>query len=104
MIAHRNRERSFLFILKAKRFRGYESPEVVYINVSPGSIQPGPEDMMMYVVDARNKKPFGFLGSPPFTYRYEGAHELPVQPTSEGHFDHIHPGERAFCYNYVCNC
>ncbi|MFS8211827.1 hypothetical protein [Paenibacillus sp. S29] len=86
----------FLIYPQNKTVPGFENPEVVYINLPPGSIKSGPEDDQMYVVDALNKVPFGEPGSPPFQYRYEGPHSPAVQPNAQGHFDHLRPGERAF--------
>lgn len=86
----------FLIYPQNKAVPGFENPEVVYINLPPGTIQSGPEDNRMYVVDALDKMPFGEKGSPPFHYRYEGPHSPAVQANAEGHFDHLRPGERAF--------
>ncbi|GLI10166.1 hypothetical protein YDYSG_61990 [Paenibacillus tyrfis] len=86
----------FLIYPQNKTVPGFEQPEVVYINVPPGSVQAGPEDERMYVVDALDKIPFGFSGSPDFAYRYQGPHAPPVQPDAQGHFDHLRPGDREF--------
>lgn len=86
----------FLIYPQSKTVPGFEQPEVVYIDSSPGTIQAGPEDDRMYVIDALNKIPFGDPGSPPFSYPYKGEHSPPVPPNDEGHFDHLHPGSREF--------
>jgi len=86
----------FLIYPQSKTIPGFENPEVVYIDEAPGSIQAGPEDARMYVVDALNKTQFGSSRSPKFAYRYEGPHAPPVQPNAQGHFDHVRPGDRAF--------
>ncbi|KQO18415.1 hypothetical protein [Paenibacillus sp. Leaf72] len=86
----------FLIYPQSKTIPGFEQPEVVYLNAQPGSIQSGPEDNRIYVVDAVNKIPFGFEGSPAFKYRYEGEQNPPVKPDADGHFDHIRPGTHEF--------
>lgn len=87
----------FLIYPQSKTIPGFEQPEIVYINAQPGTIQSGPEDKRIYVVDAKNKQPFGDPRSHEFKYRYEeGANNPPVQPDANGHFDHIRPGTREF--------
>ncbi|WP_236894930.1 MULTISPECIES: hypothetical protein [Clostridium] len=86
----------FLIYPQNKWLSGFEKPEIVYINMHPGTIKEGPEDDRIYVVDAINKEPFGFPSSPSFKYRYEGDHEPAVQPNDHGHFDYLKPGDRAF--------
>jgi hypothetical protein len=86
----------FLIYPQNKTVSGFENPEIVFINVPPGSIQAGPEDERIYVVDALNKIPFG-AGSPSFRYPFKVPNAAPpVQPNTQGHFDHVRPGERAF--------
>ncbi|MEM5650937.1 hypothetical protein AAHB57_29870 [Bacillus cereus] len=93
----RERGTKFLIYPQNKTVPGFEQPEVVYIDSTPGSIQAGPEDERIYVVDSINKKPFGFPGAPRFSYRYTDLHAAPpVQPNAEGHFDHVRPGSREF--------
>lgn len=86
----------FLIYPQNKSLSGFEKPEIVYIDIPPGTIKEGPEDDRIYVVDAINKGPFGSPSSPDFKYRYEGDHEPAVQPNDHGHFDHLKPGDRAF--------
>ncbi|WP_051236891.1 hypothetical protein [Paenibacillus pinihumi] len=83
----------FMIYPQNKKLKGFEQPEVVYINLPPGSIQVGPEDDRMYVVDAKDKHEYRIVGEGP---RYSGPRFPPVQPNEEGHFDHIHPDDRAF--------
>lgn len=83
----------FLVYPQNKNLRGFEQPEVIYINLTPGSIQAGPEDDKMYVVDAKDKLQYRFRGEGP---PYQGPRFPPVEPNQEGHFDHIRPGTRAF--------
>lgn len=81
----------FLIYPQNKKLKGFEQPEVVYINLTPGSIQAGPEDERMYVVDAKNKKEYKFEGPP-----YQGPRFTAVKPNEEGHFDYISPNTREF--------
>ncbi|WP_258297059.1 hypothetical protein [Paenibacillus peoriae] len=83
----------FLVYPQNKRLKGFEHAEVVYINIPLGSIQAGPEDERMYVVDAKDKRHYQFEGEGP---PYSGLRFPPVQPNREGHFDHIQPNTREF--------
>ncbi|MGM2417584.1 hypothetical protein ACS2MN_30015 [Bacillus cereus group sp. BceL062] len=83
----------FLVYPQNKKLKGFEQPEVIFINLPPGSIQAGPEDAKMYVIDARNKLHYRFVGEGP---PYQGPRFPPVQANQEGHFDHIRPNDRAF--------
>jgi len=70
-------------------------PELVFVPTPPGMIGPGPSDERMYVVNPVNKHdsygivpgPYGtpYLNLPP----WRGTALRPVQPTRDGHFDHI---------------
>ncbi|WP_129599692.1 hypothetical protein [Anaerophilus nitritogenes] len=82
----------FLIYPQHKSLKGFEKPEIVYINEKPGTIQAGPSDQKMYVIDAKNKRPYGRFSYPP----YNGEKFPPVQPSSDGHFDHLSPTDRAF--------
>ncbi|MFS0906675.1 hypothetical protein AB3N02_27010 [Priestia aryabhattai] len=83
----------FLIYPQNKKLKGFEQPELIYINLPPGSIQAGPEDEKMYVVDAKNKQEYRFVGEGP---PYQGLRFPPVQSNEEGHFDHIRPDTQAF--------
>ena len=83
----------FLVYPQNRKLKGFEQPEVVYINIPPGVIQAGPEDDKMYVIDAKNKLQYKFVGEGP---PYKGPRFPAVEPNEEGHFDHIHPDNRAF--------
>lgn len=83
----------FLLYPQNKKLKGFEQPEVVYINLPPGSIQAGPEDERMYVVDAKDKREYRYsYEGPP----YQGPRFPPVQPNQEGHFDYIRPDAQEF--------
>jgi len=68
-------------------------PETVWIARPPGTIQPGPSDERMYVVDALGKdRHYEF----PFLPPWRGPQYPPVMAGPEGHFDHLQPGSREF--------
>ncbi|WP_051623419.1 hypothetical protein [Clostridium hydrogeniformans] len=75
-----------------KNLKGFNEPELIYINSKPGTIKAGPQDDRMYVIDAKNKNPYDHPYLPP----YSGQHYPNVEPDSEGHFDYIDPKDRAF--------
>lgn len=70
----------------------FRDPEEVVIDVPPQSMQPGPADDRMYVVDAVSKLPYSHLVRSPYT----GGATAPVQPGPDGHFTHLEPGTREF--------
>lgn len=67
-------------------------PEVIRVSVPPSKIQPGPADERMFVVDAVNKQPYSRYLRP----QYQGAKNPPVEPSSNGHFDHLELDSREF--------
>jgi hypothetical protein len=70
----------------------FAEPETITISVPAGSVQAGPADDRMYVVDAANKQPYDRFTSPP----YLGASLPKVEPNAQGHFDEIDLDSRAF--------
>ncbi|MEP3280537.1 MAG: hypothetical protein ABJN26_02740 [Stappiaceae bacterium] len=80
----------------------FSEPETVEVSTPAGSIGPGPSDQRMYVVDPIGK-PMAFgdarkvLGDPTlFMPPWQGDRHPPVEPTPDGHFDHVKVGTRAF--------
>ena len=70
----------------------FAEPETVWVSAPAGSLEPGPADERMYVVDAIGKKPYeGVDGLP-----YRGPRHPPVRPGPDGHFDHLAPDSRDF--------
>jgi hypothetical protein len=82
----------FLIYPQSKKLKGFTRPELIYVNMPPGSIRPGPEDDAMYVVDAPEKPAYDDEGSPP----YIDARLPQATPDHDGHFDHIASTDRAF--------
>jgi len=70
----------------------FRAPEVVHVSSPKGSLGPGPSDDRMYALSPIDKKPYGAEDLPPF----RGQKESPALPDLEGHFDHLHPGDRGF--------
>jgi hypothetical protein len=73
-------------------------PETIWVSPPAGSLQPGPADDRMYVVDAIGKdRPYEAPDLPP----YLGSRHPPVPPGPDGHFDHLEPGSRAFMAAHI---
>lgn len=78
------------------------SPETIHLDAVPGSIGAGPNDDRMYALYPVGKeRPYGpvqarngasLLALPP----WRGNIEPPLKPDSDGHFDHIVPGQPGF--------
>ncbi len=91
----------FLLYPQSPNTPGYEKPELVWISDPQGSILPGPQNDRMYVVDPLvEKPPYEYPYLPP----YMGAKAPPVEPSPDGHFDHIDPSSRAFLGVHVFGC
>ncbi|MEU4159486.1 hypothetical protein [Actinoplanes sp. NPDC026670] len=70
----------------------FPEPELVTVSVPPEDMQAGPGDDRMFVIDAIGKLPYNNFFRPPF----RGNQRPPVQPGSDGHFDHLDPAGREF--------
>ena len=71
----------------------FTEPETVWVSRRPGSIQPGPADDRLYVVEPIDKpRLYEFPHLPP----YRGPTRAPVAPGRDGHFDHLDPGDPGF--------
>lgn len=73
------------------------TPEVVYVDAAPGSIDPGPRDAAIDVIDAKNKDSYysdttGKLRKRP-VYPYPSDAPRATRPAAprRGHFDHLEP-------------
>lgn len=83
----------FLIYPQLKTLKGFDEPELVYVDAAPGTIRAGPQDDGIYVVDAENKISYDDSGTwPP----YAGPRPPPAEPDSFGHFDHITPRDAEF--------
>ena len=72
---------------------GFGEPEVIWLSPPAGTVQPGPADDRIYVVDPSDKaEPYGFPYLPPFL----GVANPQVAPNAEGHFDHFPTDSREF--------
>jgi hypothetical protein len=91
----------FLLYPQAPNTPGYDKPELVWISDPLGSILPGPANARMYVADPMvPKDPYNYPALPPFL----GPTHPKVQPSPEGHFDHVDPESRAFLGVHVFGC
>ncbi len=91
----------FLLYPQAPSTPGYDKPELVWVSDPLGSIQPGPQNSRMYVVDpVGHKDPYEYPYLPP----YNGPKAPPVEPSPDGHFDHIDPESRAFLGVHLFGC
>ena len=59
----------FLLYPQNRVVPGFEMPRVVRVTPRPGTIQAGPEDSRMYVVDAIRKKPYRDLVTAEYVWR-----------------------------------
>jgi hypothetical protein len=83
------------------------SPEVVCVAEPPGAIGPGPSDERMHIVNPIGKR-FAYgvnpgpLGTPHLDLPpWKGPAFPPVQPSAEGHFDHLPVGTPEFAEAHV---
>lgn len=87
--------------------RAWRPPETVTISTPPGLIGPGPSDDYAYLIHPRGKEqPYGLNEGPGGRQRldlppWDGPALRPVQPSAEGHFDHIPPGTPEFAEAHV---
>ncbi|GGN62007.1 hypothetical protein GCM10010112_19740 [Actinoplanes lobatus] len=70
----------------------FAEPELVVVSVEPAAMRPGPGDDRMFVIDAIGKLPYNNFFRPPF----RGTKRDPIQPSEDGHFDHLDPATREF--------
>lgn len=91
----------FLLYPQSPATPGYEKPELVWVSDAQGSILPGPQNARMYVVNpTMPKEPYNYPFLPPFN----GAKAPPVEPSPDGHFDHIDPASPDFLGVHVFGC
>lgn len=91
----------FLLYPQSPSTPGYDKPELVWVSDPQGSILAGPQNSRMYVVDPITpKEPYNYPFLPPFN----GAKSPPVEPSPDGHFDHIDPDDPAFLGVHAFGC
>ena len=71
---------------------GFEKPEVVWVSPPAGSIEQGPSDDRMAVIDAIDKKAYDDSSWPPYT----GSTRPGPIPDADGHFDYLDEKSREF--------
>lgn len=82
----------FKLYAQPRFLEGYREPETVWVSTPRGTIEAGPADHRMEVIDAVDKKAYPPTVLPPWL----GARRPPVPPGPDGHFDHLDPGSREF--------
>ncbi len=80
----------------------HEGPETVWVSPPAGSVDSGPADDRIYVVDPVGKEhPYGFTSEPygsPYLYLppWDGPVRTPAESNELGHFDHLEVGTPEF--------
>jgi hypothetical protein len=82
----------FLLFPQSPSLAAYRQPEIVWVSSPPGSLQPGPCDQRMRVLDAVDKPPYDDASLPP----WQGQLYPPPEPDAEGNFDYLPIGSRGF--------
>lgn len=72
--------------------KAFAEPETVWVSPPAGSLEAGPADDRMYVVDAIDKTRYEDGSRLP----YQGSRHPPARPGPDGHFDHLSPDDAAF--------
>ena len=94
---YKERGTRFLVYPQPRDLRGFSRPVAVYVDATPGTIEAGPADQLMRVVDAVDKEPYTRPQGPPRgAPPYQGRARDPVAPGPDGHFDHVSPGTFEF--------
>jgi hypothetical protein len=75
---------------------GVGKPTIVYVDAAPHTIQAGPQDERIYVVDAKRKDAYVLSGAHPPFPRTKASCFPRVRPDRRGHFAHLRAGSRAF--------
>ena len=92
----------FRLFPQAPFLRPDDPPDTVQVSAPAGSLAPGPADSRMFVIDPIGKeRPYGFLTNARgqrdlYLPSWEGPVRPPVEPSVDGHFDHIEPGAPGF--------
>jgi hypothetical protein len=87
-----NRGTRFLVFPQFRTLPAFRTPVTVHLDARPGTIEAGPRDAAMHVVDALGKKPYFSDGVQRATPPYHGPRaRRRARPDRHGHFDHIGP-------------
>ncbi len=82
----------FRLFAQPRFLESYREPETVWVSTPRGTIEAGPADYRMAVIDAVDKQPYPPTTLPPWL----GKRRLPVPPGPDGHFDYLDPSTREF--------
>lgn len=84
----------FRIFVQPRYVKGFDVPETIRISLKSNEVKKGPSDSRMYVVDAKNKKPYTNRGDdhPP----YKGEYFDPPKPDQDGHYNNIDINSRSF--------
>jgi hypothetical protein len=91
----------FKIFVQPRYVKGFDVPETIRISLKPNEVKKGPSDTRMYVVDVKNKLPFG-RGCPyrPQFFDKNGnpkdEYFDPPNPNQEGHYNEIDIYSRSF--------
>lgn len=85
-------------------------PEIVIVSSPLGSLDAGPSDELMFVIEPLGKKwPYGMNRGPlgtPFVYlpQWRGPRLSPALPDDDGNFDYLAPGMEGFAAAHAFGC
>jgi len=88
----RGRGTRFKVYSQPRFLEGFDTPEIVWVSPPAGTIEKGPSDKRMLVVDAVDKKPYDDSSWPP----YSGVTRPGPTPDTNGHFDYLDEESREF--------
>ena len=83
----------FKLFAQPRFLKGFAEPVPVWVSSPRGTVEAGPQDHRMVVVDAINKQPYDPLKDLP---PWPGPRQPAVAPGPDGHFDHLDPASREF--------
>ncbi|PYM21435.1 MAG: hypothetical protein DMD78_18595 [Candidatus Rokuibacteriota bacterium] len=86
-----NRGTRFLVFPQVRSLSAFRTPETIHLAARPGTIQAGPRDAQMSVVDALGKRPYFSDGVQHASPPYRGPRSRRPARPQRGHFDHIRP-------------
>jgi hypothetical protein len=91
----------FKIFVQPRYIEGFEVPETIRISLKPNEIKLGPSDSRMYVVDVKNKLPYGegCPYDPQFFYQNGNPKDEffdPPEPDQDGHYHNVNTNSRGF--------